>query len=75
MKYKSYMDGGENGSEVLKDFKGNKNKVFEGSIEMQERIKKKNVGNIFTAVNFYILLCFLNTCYKFVTFVISLSFL
>ena len=35
------MDGGENGSKVLKDFKGNKSKFFEGSIEMQERIKKK----------------------------------
>ena len=34
------MDGGENGSKVLKDFKGNK-KFFEGSIEMEERIKKK----------------------------------
>ena len=34
------MDGGENGSKVLKDFKGNKNKFFEGSVEMQERIKK-----------------------------------
>ena len=35
------MDGGDNGSKVLQDFKGNKNKFFEGSIEMQERIKKK----------------------------------
>ena len=37
------MDGGENGSKVLKDFKGNKNKFFEGSVEnagkKQEKIK------------------------------------
>lgn len=61
------MDGGENGSKVLKDFKGYKNKFFEGSIEMQERIKKKvNMWVI------YLLQLIFTFFYAFLTCVISL---
>ena len=52
------MDGGETGSKVLKDFKGNKSKFFEGSIEMQERIKKKEICGLLLLSHFsHVRLC------------------